>query len=33
VRLDAEDFVDFMHIARTDGEWKIVNVLWDTRRR
>jgi hypothetical protein len=33
VRLDAVDFVDFMHIARIGGEWKIVNVLWDLRRR
>jgi hypothetical protein len=33
VRLDAQDFVDFMHIARINGEWKIVNVLWDVRRR
>ncbi len=22
------DFVDYLHLLKTDGEWKIVNVLW-----
>jgi hypothetical protein len=31
VRVDAADWVDYLHIARVDGEWKIVNVLWEWR--
>jgi hypothetical protein len=33
VRIDAGDWVDFLHVARIDGEWKIVNVLWELRPR
>ncbi len=22
------DYVDYLHLLKTDGEWKIVNVLW-----
>ncbi|HVO71086.1 MAG TPA: nuclear transport factor 2 family protein [Aggregatilineaceae bacterium] len=29
VRLDADWGVDYMHLAKLDGQWKIVNVLWD----
>jgi Putative lumazine-binding len=29
VRTDADRGVDYMHLAKIDGEWKIVNVLWD----
>lgn len=31
VKLHSTKLVDYMHLARWDGEWKIVNVLWDTR--
>ncbi len=31
VRVDAGDWVDYMHLARWEGEWKIVNVLWELR--
>jgi hypothetical protein len=31
VRVDALDWVDFIHLARLNGEWKIVNVLWEHR--
>ena len=31
VRVDAHDWIDYMQIARFDGEWKIVNVLWELR--
>jgi hypothetical protein len=31
VRVDAGEWIDFMHLARWNGEWKIVNVLWETR--
>jgi len=32
VRLDMRDWIDYLHLARWDGEWKIVNVLWELRR-
>lgn len=28
VKLTSNAFVDFIHLARTDGAWKILNVLW-----
>ncbi len=31
VKLSSTKLVDYMHLARWDGEWKIVNVLWDVR--
>lgn len=31
VKLTMRDWVDYMHIARVGGEWKIVNVLWDMK--
>lgn len=32
VRLDMDGWIDYMHLARWNGEWKIVNVLWEHRR-
>jgi hypothetical protein len=29
-RLDAEWGVDFFHLAKLDGTWKIMNVIWQT---
>ena len=29
-RLDAEWGIDFFHLAKIDGEWKIMNVIWQT---
>ncbi len=29
VRADADGWVDFLQIARIEGEWVIVNVLWE----
>lgn len=29
VTLHAEGWYDFMHLAKVDGAWKIVNVLWN----
>jgi hypothetical protein len=29
VRTDAVWGIDYMHLARIDGEWRVVNVLWD----
>lgn len=31
VKLHSTKLIDYMHLARWDGEWKIVNVLWDAR--
>jgi ribosomal protein L31 len=32
VRLTSTKLVDYMHLARWNGEWKIVNVLWAPRQ-
>lgn len=29
VRVDAGGWVDYMHMATWNGEWKIINVLWE----
>jgi hypothetical protein len=29
VRVDAHDWIDYLHIARWDDRWVIVNVLWE----
>lgn len=26
------NFYDYMHLAKIDGQWKIVNVLWDNKK-
>lgn len=31
VRLDAADWVEYLHLARWNGRWAIVNVLWTLR--
>lgn len=28
VKLVADDWIDYMHIVKLNGEWKLVNVLW-----
>ena len=30
-RVDAGDWVDFLHLAKWNGRWVIVNVLWEMR--
>ncbi len=32
VRVDAHGWIDYMHLAKVDGQWRIVNVLWEIRR-
>ena len=32
VRLDMRDWVDFLQMAKVDGKWKIINVLWEPRK-
>jgi len=31
VRLNSTRLMDYMHLVRWNGEWKILNVLWDLR--
>ena len=30
VKLTAEWGIDFMHLSKTDGKWKILNIMWQT---
>ena len=30
-RIDAGLWIDYLHLVKWDGEWKIVNVLWELR--
>ncbi|HJV19772.1 MAG TPA: nuclear transport factor 2 family protein [Sediminibacterium sp.] len=29
VKLIADEWIDYMHIVRINGAWKIINVLWE----
>jgi hypothetical protein len=29
VRIDASDWIDYLHVAKWNGRWVIVNVLWE----
>lgn len=31
VKLEMRDWIDFMHIAKVNGKWQIVNVLWEMK--
>ncbi len=33
VKLVAEWGIDFMHLAKFDGKWTIINVLWQSPKR
>ncbi|MCL7960395.1 MAG: nuclear transport factor 2 family protein [marine benthic group bacterium] len=33
VRIDAGVWIDYLHVARWNGEWKIINVLWEMAPR
>lgn len=33
VRVDARDWIDYLHLARGDQGWVIVNALWERRPR
>ncbi len=28
VKTECADFIDYLHLARSEGQWRIVNVLW-----
>jgi hypothetical protein len=29
VKITSVDFIDYAHLAKFDGEWKILNVIWE----
>lgn len=31
VKLEMRDWIDYMHIAKMNGKWLIVNVLWEMK--
>jgi hypothetical protein len=31
VKVEADAWVDYLHLVRWNGEWKILNVLWELR--
>jgi hypothetical protein len=31
VRVDSPEYVDYLHLAKSQGRWQIVNVLWADR--
>ncbi|MBW3572985.1 MAG: nuclear transport factor 2 family protein [Gemmatimonadetes bacterium] len=33
VRVTMAGWIDYMHMARVDGRWQIVNVLWEIKPR
>ena len=33
VRIVANTWLDYLQMARVDGSWKIVNVLWELKPR
>ena len=32
VKMTSRDFIDFAHLAKFNGTWKIMNVLWEARQ-
>lgn len=33
IKIDSADFLDYAHVAKISGEWKIINVLWAPHRK
>ena len=31
VRVDADRWIDYLHVAKWNGRWLIINVLWENR--
>ena len=31
VKVDANNWIDYLHMAKISGEWKIVNILWELK--
>jgi len=32
VRIDASDWIDYLHLAKFNGRWVIINVLWELKQ-
>jgi len=32
IKVDSADFLDYAHVVKIGGEWKIINVLWAPHR-
>ena len=32
LKIDAGGWIDYLHLAKIDGRWTILNVLWELRR-
>lgn len=32
VKVDAGDWIDYLHVVKFDGRWVIINVLWELKR-
>lgn len=32
VKTTAPDFIDYIHMGKVDGEWKIYNVIWEPNK-
>ncbi len=31
VKVDANNWIDYLHMAKISGEWRIVNILWELK--
>lgn len=31
VKIIASDWIDYLHLAKVDGRWVIINVLWERK--
>ncbi len=31
VKVDTDNWVDYLHLAKVAGQWKIVNILWELK--
>ncbi len=31
VKVDTNNWIDYLHMAKISGEWKIVNILWELK--
>ena len=33
VKVVASDWIDYLEVAKFNGEWKIINVLWELKQK
>ena len=33
VKIVAAEWIDYLELAKVDGQWKIINVLWELKPR